>query len=81
MTWINYRFAFEQFGILPEERLEIFLLVQPEPEVLSGVRVLGCILNIFFEAGVGGDRQMNFKGTRRDGLSKISLYAIIVLLE
>ena len=81
MTWINYRFGFRQFGILPEERLEIFLLGQPEPEVLSGVRVLGCILKIVLEAGEERDRRMNFKGTRRDGLSKISLYAIIFLLE
>ena len=58
MTWSNYRFGFEQFGILPEERLEIFLLVQPEPEVLSGVRVLGCILKIVLEAGEVG-RQTN----------------------
>ena len=81
MTWINYRFGFGQFGILPEERLEIFLLVQPKPEVLSGVMVLGCILEIVLEAGEEKDRRMKFKGTRRDGLSKISLYAIIVLLE
>jgi hypothetical protein len=36
MTWINYRFAFEQFGILPEKRLEIFLLGQLELGVVWG---------------------------------------------